>query len=125
MGKLASTRQAPLLADNRNEAPRIPGSRAAGITKRIGWHSSRRRLATLLQLSGASVKTTQELLRHATPGITLAIYAKAVTADKRQAQDAIADLFVGNSNQSADVASTGWEQYVPFGSYTCSRFRCN
>jgi integrase len=79
----------------------FPAAERAGITKRIGWHSFRRTLATLLQSSGASVKTTQELLRHASPGITMGVYAKAVTADKRQAQDSIAALFVGNSNQSA------------------------
>ena len=78
-----------------------PAADRAGITKHIGWHSFRRTLATLLQSSGASVKTTQELLRHASPGITMGIYAKAVTADKRQAQDTIAAMFVGNSNQSA------------------------
>ncbi len=82
----------------------FPAVERAGITKRIGWHSFRRTLATLLQSSGASVKTTQELLRHASPGITLGIYAKAVMADKRHAQDTIAALFVGNSNQSADAA---------------------
>ena len=59
-----------------------------------GWHSFRRTLATLLQSSGASVKTTQELLRHASPVMTMGTYAKAVTADKRQAQDAIVALFV-------------------------------
>lgn len=82
-----------------------PAAHRAGITKRIGWHSFRRTLATLLQSSGASLKTTQELMRHASPGITLGIYAKAVTADKRHAQDAIAAMFVGTSNQSADTAN--------------------
>jgi integrase len=75
----------------------FPAATRAGITKRIGWHSFRRTLATLLQSSGASVKTTQELLRHASPTITLGIYAKAVTADKRQAQNAITALFMGDS----------------------------
>jgi integrase len=87
----------------------LPAAHRAGITKRIGWHSFRRTLATLLQSSGASVKTTQELLRHASPGITMGIYAKAVTADKRQAQETIAALFVGNTKQSeptANVATT-------------------
>ncbi|HXC94517.1 MAG TPA: tyrosine-type recombinase/integrase [Edaphobacter sp.] len=79
----------------------FPAAERAGIAKRIGWHSFRRTLATLLQSSGASVKTTQELLRHASPGITMGVYAKAVTADKRKAQDSIAALFVGNSLQSA------------------------
>jgi integrase len=78
----------------------FPAAERASITKRIGWHSFRRTLATLLQSSGASVKTAQELLRHALRGVTMDIYAKAVTADKRQAQDTIAALFVGNSPQS-------------------------
>jgi integrase len=74
----------------------IPAAQRAGITKRIGWHSFRRTLATLLQASGASVKTTQELLRHASPLMTMGTYAKAVTADKRLAQENIAALFTGN-----------------------------
>jgi integrase len=78
----------------------FPAAERAGITKRIGWHSFRRTLATLLQSSGASVKTTQELLRHASPGITMGIYAKAITADKRHAQETVAALFVGNTKQS-------------------------
>jgi hypothetical protein len=36
-------------------------------------------------------------MRHSSPGITLGIYAKAVTADKRQAQDVIAALFMGEA----------------------------
>src|ERR1035437_4651765 len=39
----------------------LPAAKRAGITKKIGWHSFRRTLATLLQSSGASVKTTQTL----------------------------------------------------------------
>jgi integrase len=75
----------------------LPAAERAGITKRIGWHSFRRTLATLLQSSGASVKTTQELLRHSSPVMTLGTYAKALTADKRQAQDVIAALFTGGA----------------------------
>jgi integrase len=79
----------------------LPAAKRAGITKRIGWHSFRRTLATLLQSSGASVKTTQELMRHSSPVMTLGTYAKAVTADKRLAQDAIAALFVGTADDAA------------------------
>jgi integrase len=75
----------------------LPAAERAGIKKRIGWHSFRRTLATLLQSTGASVKTTQELLRHSSPVMTLGTYAKAVTADKRQAQDLIAALFTGGT----------------------------
>src|SRR5579862_4743903 len=60
-----------------------PAAERAGITKQIGWHSFRRTLATLLDSSGASVKTTQELMRHASPVVTLGTYAQAVTEDKR------------------------------------------
>jgi integrase len=57
-----------------------PAAERAGIAKTIGWHSFRRTLATLLHSSGASVKTTQDLLRHSSPMMTLGVYAKAVTA---------------------------------------------
>jgi integrase len=79
----------------------LPAAERAEITKKIGWHSFRRTLATLLQSSGASVKTTQELLRHSSPLMTMGTYAKAVTADKRNAQDAIAALFVDKDDESA------------------------
>jgi integrase len=79
----------------------LPAAERAGITKRICWHSFRRTLATLLQSSGALVKTTQELLRHSSPVMPLGTYAKAVTADKRQAQDVIASLFVGKANDAS------------------------
>jgi integrase len=79
----------------------LPAAERAEITKKIGWHSFRRTLATLLQSSGASVKTTQELLRHSSPLMTMGTYAKAVTADKRNAQDAIAALFVDKDDKSA------------------------
>jgi len=63
--------------------------------KRIGWHTCfRRTLATLLQSSGASVKTTQDLLRHSPMMMTLGVYAKAVTAE-RAAQDAVAAMMIG------------------------------
>ncbi len=71
----------------------LPAAERAGITKRIGWHSFRRTLATLLLSSGASVKTAQELLRHSSPTMTLGVYAKAITAEKRGAQAGIAGLF--------------------------------
>jgi integrase len=70
-----------------------PAADRAGITKRIGWHTFRHTLATLLQSSGAGVKVTQELLRHASPVMTLGTYAQAVTLDKREAQATIAALF--------------------------------
>jgi integrase len=71
-----------------------PAAIRAGIRKVIGWHTFRRSFATLLQSSGATVKTTQELMRHSTPVMTLGTYAQAVTSDKREAQDRIAAMIL-------------------------------
>ena len=71
-----------------------PAALRAGVRKTIGWHTFRRTFATLLQSYGvgASVNVSQELMRHATPVMTLGTYAQAVTSDKRVAQDRIAAL---------------------------------
>ncbi len=62
-----------------------PAARRAGITKRIGWHTFRRSLATLLQAKQVNVKVTQELLRHANSRVTLDLYAQGDTDAKRMA----------------------------------------
>jgi integrase len=64
-------------------------SEIAGITKPVGWHTFRRSIATWLIENDENVKVTQELLRHSNPGITLGLYAKAVTQTKRRAQEKI------------------------------------
>ncbi len=66
-----------------------PAAVRAGIVKHIGWHSFRRTLATLLQASGASVKATQDMLRHASSRLTLELYAQSVPEDRREAQAGI------------------------------------
>lgn len=48
----------------------------------------------LLYANEADVKTTQELMRHSTPTVTMGIYAQAVTAEKRLAQSRIAGLIL-------------------------------
>lgn len=72
-----------------------PAAKLAGIRKRIGWHSFRRSFATLLYANEVDVKTTQELMRHSNPGVTMGVYAQAVTAEKRLAQSRIACLILG------------------------------
>jgi integrase len=52
----------------------------------VGFHTFRHTLATLLSSLGVNVKTTQELLRHSNPSITMRIYQQAVSEDKRAAQ---------------------------------------
>lgn len=70
-----------------------PAAREIGIAKRIGWHTFRRTVATLLLSSGADVKVAQDLMRHASPVMTLGTYAQAISDDKRAAQGRIAELF--------------------------------
>ena len=83
-----------------------PAAVRAGVVKTIGWHTFRRTCATLLHSSGASVKVTQELMRHATPVMTLGTYAQAVTNDKRNAQDLLAALIAPQkSGETVAVAA--------------------
>ena len=82
-----------------------PTARELGITKRVGWHTFRRSFATLLHASGASVKTTQELMRHSTPNVTLGVYAQAVSSEKRNAQAHIAGLILDPKRESLEVSA--------------------
>lgn len=66
-----------------------PAAVRAGIAKHIGWHSFRRTLATLLQGNGETVKTTQDMLRHATSRLTLDLYAQGTMPEKRMAQSRV------------------------------------
>lgn len=71
-----------------------PAAKAAGITKRIGWHTFRRSLASILADKGENVKVVQELLRHANSAITMELYQQAGADAKRAAQEHIHGLFV-------------------------------
>jgi len=61
-----------------------------GIEKKLGWHTFRRTTATLLLSGGASIRVTQELMRHASPVMTLGTYSQAITEDKLNAQEVLA-----------------------------------
>jgi integrase len=71
-----------------------PVLKRLGITKKVGWHTWRRSLATLLASKGEDVKVTQELLRHSNSRITLDVYQEADTAAKRAAQRYTKPLFL-------------------------------
>ena len=72
-----------------------PAAVRAKITKRIGWHTLRRTLATLLVGQGTSVKLTQEMLRHANSRITMELYAQSNMAAKLEAQRVLLKDMVG------------------------------
>jgi integrase len=77
-----------------------------GVTKKIGFHSLRHGLGTILRQQGVDLKTTQELLRHANGRITFEIYQQAVAAEMRVAQDlAVKGLFGGISFQHPSAPS--------------------
>lgn len=63
-----------------------PAAKRAGITKRIGWHTFRRSLATLLIDVGAPVKLTQEIMRHANSRVTLELYQQVSMTAKQELQ---------------------------------------
>ncbi len=63
-----------------------PAALKAGISKVIGWHTFRRTAATLYAQE-ESVKTAQELMRHATPATTFGLYAQGIESEKRGAQN--------------------------------------
>ena len=66
-----------------------PALKKLGITKRIGFHTFRHTLGTLLRQRGIDIKTAQELLRHTNPRITMGIYQQAVSAERREAQNRV------------------------------------
>jgi integrase len=74
-----------------------PAAIRAGISKHIGWHSFRRTLATLLQANGASVKATQDILRHASSRLTMDLYAQSISEDLRTAQSGVVGAILGAS----------------------------
>lgn len=77
------------------------------LDSKISRCALQRTLATLLQQTGASVKTTQELLRHASHLMTLGTYAKVVTSDKRRAQESVVDRILSKPvvKECSDEAS--------------------
>jgi len=86
----------PYWPDNLMKRHILPFAKAAGIQKRIGWHTFRHTFGTLLKANGEDVKTVQELLRHANSRITLEVYTQAVTSQKRAAQSKVVRMMVPN-----------------------------
>jgi integrase len=70
-----------------------PAAKRAGITKRIGWHTFRHSLATLLGNKGEQVKVVQTLLRHSSSQITADLYQHGDADVGRQALAHTAPIF--------------------------------
>ena len=75
-----------------------PALARMGVTKKIGWHSFRHGFSNLLRENGVDVKVAQELLRHANSRITLDIYQRTVTDERRAAQELVFKDLLGNQN---------------------------
>jgi len=69
-----------------------PAVQAAGITKRVSYHTFRHTFGTLLNANGENPKVVQELLRHATLKVTTDTYLQALSPDKREAQTKLVRL---------------------------------
>jgi integrase len=69
-----------------------PVARKLGINKPMGWHTFRHTYSTLLKSTGADLKVTQELMRHASVVLTLDHYTQALTPAKRAAQSTVLSL---------------------------------
>ena len=82
-----------------------PAAEAAGIRKRIGWHTFRHSLATNLRWLGVDVKVAQELLRHANSRITLDIYTQAVSSEKALANGRATDLLLAQASSTLTAPS--------------------
>ena len=82
-----------------------PAAKAAGIEKRIGWHTFRHSLATNLRSLGVDVKVAQELLRHANSRITLDIYTQAVSSEKALANGRATDLLLAQTSSTLPAPS--------------------
>jgi hypothetical protein len=61
-----------------------PALERIGVKKRIGWHSFRHGLATMLRQKGVDIKTAQEMLRHANSRITADVYQQCVSEENRR-----------------------------------------
>lgn len=68
--------------------------RAGVMGKVIGWHSFRHSLATNLRALGVDVKVAQELLRHSNSRVTMDVYTRAVSAQKREATGKVLEMML-------------------------------
>lgn len=72
-----------------------PAVKAAGVMKRVSYHTFRHTFGTLLNANGENPKVVQELLRHATLKVTTDTYMQALSPEKREAQTKLVRMVLG------------------------------
>jgi len=77
-----------------------PAAKRAGLSKRIGWHTFRRSLASLLVVESPDMKLTQEILRHANARITMELYAQSTMPAKQELQARLVSKWNGGDDET-------------------------
>ncbi len=90
------------------EAAGVPYETDDGVAD---FHASRGTYISNLVASGASVKTCQELARHANPSLTIGVYARVSLHDKQGAVESLPDLTPSQPTTEA-MAATGTDGCV-------------
>jgi integrase len=81
---------------------------------RIGWHTFRHVHATLLSVSGESIKTAQSILGHSDLETTLQVYTHPIPEAERRAEEKLAEMVLDpNGPKSVNLeemepAGNGW-----------------
>lgn len=76
----------PLWPDSLWNRQGKPAVKAAGIAKKVCYHTFRHTFGTLLNATGENPTVVQKLLRHANLKVTTDTYMQALSPDKRRAQ---------------------------------------
>jgi integrase len=84
----------PYWADSAMKDHIRPAAVAAGIKKHIHWHVFRHSVGTILKDNKEDLKTIQDLLRHANPRITQAVYLHSNADQRRTALSSVSGIFL-------------------------------
>lgn len=69
-------------------------AREIGIAEPVGWHTFRHTYSSTLRKNGVDIKVQQDLMRHATPTITLGTYTQLPSEDLRQANEQVTRMML-------------------------------
>jgi integrase len=83
-----------------------------GINKRVGWHTLRHTLSTLLRANGEDIMVQKELMRHASSRTSLDQYSQAIPESKREAQARVMDLIFGKGSANGTFGHIAISQKV-------------